>query len=277
MTPFFLPGQAGCLFAVYYPPVATTLTQAIIHIPAFAEEMNRCRRMVALQAEAFAKQGIACLVLDLFGTGDSDGDFADARWSLWQQDINTARNWLIQAGAQGISVWGIRLGALLALDHVVQSDWRYKTLILWQLQAQGAVVLNQFLRLRSSAGLLQNSSKQETVKVLHERLLAGGYVEVSGYNLSPDLASSLSEIDANQMHLPTELSVLLIEMAVEAKQLLSPQHQKLITGWQADGLIIQILTPVGPSFWATPEVNLIPELVEQTTHTVVSLLKAKTS
>lgn len=277
MKPVFLPGQAGALFAVYYAPVASSLTEAIIHIPAFAEEMNRSRRMVATQAQAFADQGIACLILDLFGTGDSAGDFSDARWLLWQQDIETARDWLIQAGAQKIGLWGLRLGALLALDHIAHSDWHYETLVLWQLQARGEVALNQFLRLRNSADLLQESSGQATVKSLREALLTGHAVEIAGYCLSPDLAEALRRVDVSQMHLPARLSVLLVEMAAEAGQGLSPQIQAVVVEWQKAGLVIHTLNPVGPLFWITQESSLIPELIEDTTRMVLPLLTTETS
>ena len=80
---------------MYEPPAdKIPLDKAIIHIPAFAEEMNKSRRMLAMQAQAFAGQGYAVLVLDLFGTGDSSGDFGEATWDIWLQNIDTALVWL---------------------------------------------------------------------------------------------------------------------------------------------------------------------------------------
>jgi alpha/beta superfamily hydrolase len=71
MQPVFINGDAGRLFAIYWPPDGeVALGKSIIHIPAFAEEINKTRGMVAMQARAFAKQGYAVLVVDLFGTGD---------------------------------------------------------------------------------------------------------------------------------------------------------------------------------------------------------------
>src|SRR3546814_1526626 len=57
-------------------------------------EMNRSRRMAALQARALAALGIDVLLLDLFGTGDSAGDFRDARWEIWREDAMAAVAWL---------------------------------------------------------------------------------------------------------------------------------------------------------------------------------------
>ena len=49
--------------------------------------MNKSRRMAALQARAFAEMGFGVLQIDLFGCGDSSGDFSDARWDIWKQDL----------------------------------------------------------------------------------------------------------------------------------------------------------------------------------------------
>ncbi len=53
--------------------------------------MNKSRRMAALQARAFAAMGFGVLQIDLFGCGDSSGDFSDARWDIWKQDLAIAR------------------------------------------------------------------------------------------------------------------------------------------------------------------------------------------
>lgn len=275
MLPLFLNGQAGLLFAVYYPPAGQAVRHTIIHIPAFAEEMNRSRRMVRTQAQAFAEQGITCLVLDLFGTGDSEGDFIDARWPLWQQDIEVAREWLLQQGAETVSLWGLRLGALLALDHAAHSDWPYHSLILWQLQARGELALKQFLRLRVSADMLQDLPERETVKALLGDLLVGNEaVEVAGYRLSPDFAQALMNIDARHIDLPTGLTILSIEVVTDAVQSLSPVNQKLLTHWQNNGLNAQIFTSAGIPFWFAQDISVLPELVDSTTGNVLGLFNS---
>jgi hypothetical protein len=63
--PFFLQGSKGPLFCVYFPPVATDRGN-ILFIPPFADEMNRSRSMVAMQARAFAAKGFGTLLIDLY-------------------------------------------------------------------------------------------------------------------------------------------------------------------------------------------------------------------
>src|SRR6185436_14934074 len=63
-----------------------------------AEEMNKCRRMIAEAANALAALGVAALVPDLFGTGDSEGEFRDADWETWKADLDTAVAWASEEG-----------------------------------------------------------------------------------------------------------------------------------------------------------------------------------
>ena len=64
------------------------------HAHPFAEEMNKSRRMVALQASALADAGYAVLQLDLDGCGDDSSGFADASWEGWCSDVVRACRWM---------------------------------------------------------------------------------------------------------------------------------------------------------------------------------------
>ena len=50
--------------------------------------------------------GFGVLQIDLFGCGDSSGDFSDARWDIWKQDIAAAREWLEERISAPVSLWG---------------------------------------------------------------------------------------------------------------------------------------------------------------------------
>jgi hypothetical protein len=47
-------------------------------VPPFAEEMNKSRRMIAEVGRRLEGSGVGMLLVDLFGTGDSEGEFAQA-------------------------------------------------------------------------------------------------------------------------------------------------------------------------------------------------------
>ena len=87
--------EARRRFAVLHWPAEPRVPLGlVVHAPAFAEEMNKSRRMVALQARALAEDGLAVLLVDPLGCGDSPGDFGDATWETWVQDIANALAWL---------------------------------------------------------------------------------------------------------------------------------------------------------------------------------------
>ncbi|MEM7570930.1 MAG: hypothetical protein AAF337_14150, partial [Pseudomonadota bacterium] len=60
---------------------------AVIIMQPFAEEMNRCRRLLALTQSALADRGICSLTLDYLGTGDSEGAFQEATLPSWISDM----------------------------------------------------------------------------------------------------------------------------------------------------------------------------------------------
>jgi len=85
---------AGQRFALLYTPEpATKQRGAVVYVHPFGEELNKSRRMAALQARAMASAGYSVLQIDLLGCGDSTGDFGDATWEAWLADCairNTA-------------------------------------------------------------------------------------------------------------------------------------------------------------------------------------------
>jgi hypothetical protein len=75
---FFLPltrGARACLLRT--PGREPANAGAILYVHPFAEEMNKSRRMAALQARP-VRSRLTVLQIDLYGCGDSDGNFADA-------------------------------------------------------------------------------------------------------------------------------------------------------------------------------------------------------
>ena len=91
--PFFLESAPGRRFCLFHPP-AGACRGAVLYVHPFAEEMNKSRRMAALQARALAAAGYGVLQIDLHGCGDSDGGFGEARWEQWHADLAAARAWL---------------------------------------------------------------------------------------------------------------------------------------------------------------------------------------
>jgi hypothetical protein len=87
--PFFLPAGSGERFCIYHAPAGEP-RGTFIYLHPFAEEMNKSRRTAALQSRMFAASGFAVLQIDLFGCGDSSGEFNEARWEIWKEDAALA-------------------------------------------------------------------------------------------------------------------------------------------------------------------------------------------
>ena len=83
----FLETAHGRIFCMHFPARGAAPLGAVVVAPPFAEEMNKCRRMWTLLAAQLETAGIGTLIPDLHGTGESDGDFAAARWNalIWTE------------------------------------------------------------------------------------------------------------------------------------------------------------------------------------------------
>jgi exosortase A-associated hydrolase 2 len=232
----------------------------VLYIHPFAEEMNKARRMAALQARALAAHGLAVLQLDLHGCGDSSGDFGDARWDGWLDDIAQGCAWLRERSGRPPTLWGLRLGALLALDYAAR-DKDLASLLLWQPVLSGAACLTQFLRLRVAGDMLGSAdSTSGGTKALRAALAAGETLEVAGYALAPALAAALDAADATKLTPPCPVHW--IDVAAGAGGEPSPASARLAARWREAGAEVHLAQVQGEAFWATQEITECPALLE---------------
>ncbi|RJG27627.1 hydrolase 2, exosortase A system-associated [Massilia cavernae] len=197
---FFFDADPGTRFSLYHAPAPRRPELgAILYVHPFAEELNRSRRMASLQARQFAAMGYAVLQIDLFGCGDSCGDFSAARWDIWRRDLAAALDWLQQRSAGPVQLWGLRLGGLLALDFACSTP--VDGIILWQPFLHGRTCINQFLRQRLTETEGDSTAPRSTA-VLRANLAAHGSIEVAGYSLARELAQAIDACDAAAMPVP---------------------------------------------------------------------------
>src|SRR5438046_9873063 len=113
---FFLSNDGrGHRLCLHHRPAASSMLGGVVYVHPFAEEMNKSRRVAALQSRAFAQAGFEVLQVDLLGCGDSSGDFGDATWNDWVRDVIEASRWMRQR-AHPLWFWGLRAGCLLATE-----------------------------------------------------------------------------------------------------------------------------------------------------------------
>lgn len=268
--PFFLEAEQGRRFCLFHPP-AGPCRGAVLYAAPFGEEMNKARRMAALQARDLAARGFGVLLLDLHGCGDSSGDFGDARWDIWKDDLARGHQWLHTRLGRAVSVWGLRLGALLALDYARGAALPVANLMLWQPVQNGATFLTQFLRLRIANDMLaEGKEKGGGTQALRAALHAGEVLEVAGYALAPALAASIESLDAAALSVST-CPVHWFEAVQAEGRPLSPAGTKVLAAWQSSGVAAEVHLVTCPAFWATQEVTECPALIDATSAIFVGL------
>jgi exosortase A-associated hydrolase 2 len=262
-TPFFLDASGRQLFCVYYEPDAKFREEAILYLPPFAEEMNKARRTVALQARRLSALGCGVLCLDLTGCGDSSGDHGDARWELWKEDLKVGVDWLKSQAFTKCHLWGLRLGALLALDSALENPHAFDKLVLWQPPPRGETLMTQFLRLQLAATM--STGQKTTTRALRERLAAGEPVEVGGYELHPALVAAIDALHLVSLAPPRDNETHWIEVAPGEEPAISPASAAVVGEWTKRGCHLQVEAVAGDAFWAATEITECPNAMEATT------------
>jgi exosortase A-associated hydrolase 2 len=259
---FFLPVDGGSRYCLFHAPVGEC-RDALVYLHPFAEEMNKSRRMAALQARALAALGVGVLQIDLHGCGDSSGDSGDARWDGWKRDIDAARCWLSGRVGRPAGLWGLRLGALLALDYGAAAPQPPHRLVLWQPLISGTAVINQFLRLRIAADMLQEGASNGGTKALRARLEQGKPVEIAGYELAPQLAAAIDPLDASVLA-RRGCRIDWFEVTPAADRPLPPAASRITAIWQAQRMNFGVHLVAGEPFWTTPEIAECAALLDAT-------------
>lgn len=226
---------------------------------AFGEEMHKARRTVAAQARLLAAEGYNVVLLDLSGCGDGAGDFADATWQLWHADAAFALQYLRSLDSGPVSLWGLRLGALLACE-MAQAVGDIAQLILWQPVLNGEQQIDQFLRLRTAASAVGDGAVFDR-KSLWGELRAGRTLEIAGYELSPELALGIAQ--SRLLDLIPPCPVAWLEIGGVEGQLARPS-QNVISHWIDHGVRVDSRSLRGEAFWRNHDAPVNKELLRAT-------------
>jgi alpha-beta hydrolase superfamily lysophospholipase len=134
MTPFhFGPAQAQ-LFGVYTPPRASVAREeGILLCAPIGLEYMRTHYAVKLLAMQLAASGFHVLRFDYHGTGDSFGEVGAGQFGIWADDVVLAMRELVAlSGARSLTIVGLRMGAVLAIEALVSHGLKIHGLVLWE-------------------------------------------------------------------------------------------------------------------------------------------------
>lgn len=299
---FHLPVGDGFRFCVLHAPPrvgsdeghdsAEGRAPSIVYVHPFGEEMNKSRRMAALQARALAASGWTVLQIDLAGCGDSSGDFADANWGRWVADVVEAARWLRERGGGEPWLWGLRAGCLLVAEAASAIE-RVAGFVFWQPVLSGQQHLRQFLRLLVAADVLMADERdgrsekgsggthgpggaRGSVDDLREALLAGAPLDVAGYTLTSALAAGLDAARLVPVGHAKPPPVIWMEVSSATSPLLGPASREEVARWRSSGHAVDARAVAGPAFWQTQEIEESAELVRGTLSALASIGAART-
>jgi exosortase A-associated hydrolase 2 len=260
---FFLPMPGrGQRLALHHYPKAADARGTVVYVHPFAEEMNKSRRMAALQSRALAAAGYAVLQIDLLGCGDSSGDFGDATWDDWVADVVEAVRWAHERHRHApLTLWGLRAGCLLATSAAQRID-APADFLFWQPAAAGKLVLQQFLRLKLAAEI-QGGAAKGLMEQLRAQHAAGEAVDVAGYRLAPALAAGLESATV-MPPAQAQSRVAWLEVSNREDATLLPASTTAVARWRHAGYHVTTEVINGPAFWQTAEIEESPALIGAT-------------
>lgn len=255
--PFFIDSAAGRIFALLRAPAEAD--QCVLFVPPFGEEMNKCRRQFTETTADLVARGYAVLLIDLYGTGDSEGEFSDASWSAWKKNVAAAVAWAEANDLAIASLVATRLGCALAAEALSDAGKQVRKSVFWQPVASGARFMTQFLRLRVAASMMEDDN-QDTVENLKNRLESNQTLQISGYSLTPELWRGIEHVslaDSLGKHLGA-LKIFEIGRARDGS--LSPAGQRIVSAAGERGLDVEGQRVAGEPFWTATEIVVNAEL-----------------
>jgi exosortase A-associated hydrolase 2 len=256
-------GEPGArVYGIDYQPSAATKGR-VLFLPPFGEEMNRCRATVAEQARAFARGGYHCLVMDFVGTGESEAQLEDVALAHWYRDIDLAVAALGDEGQGPLVIWGLRLGALLALEYLSLSSTSCQQLLLWEPVPAGKRFVTQLLRQRVAMLVSQDLPAQTTAEI-RQALTDGDKVELSGYPVRDPLIRDIEGLAVTTLQHSPAPQVIWMEHNQDPEPAQKPAMAKAVAHLHELGCEVTVHFFGDPPQWQLHKRDEAPELLTLT-------------
>ncbi len=121
------------LFGFFHPrPDRMAARRGVLLCNPFGRESIRAHRVYRVLAERLVRSGCDVMRFDYSCSGDSAGEEIDADLRDWQDDVRAAHDELQRrAGVREVTWFGMRLGALIALQAAREAAQGPDRLVLW--------------------------------------------------------------------------------------------------------------------------------------------------
>jgi exosortase A-associated hydrolase 2 len=184
MTPFYFGPDKAPLFGLYSPPDAAVARQAAVLMCApIGTEYMRTHYAIRLVGSQLAKAGFHVLRFDYHGTGDSSGTVDAGQFDLWLDDVALAAKELLDSsGVQDLTLVGLRMGAVLAVEALASRKIKANCLVLWDPVVSGGEYLATIAKLHAEKAALRKAPLRASD-------------ELGGLRFPQDLRASIQGVD----------------------------------------------------------------------------------
>jgi exosortase A-associated hydrolase 2 len=249
VSTFFPAGGRRLYGALYLPDPANVRSRGVVVCPPFADEAIHAHGVLAEVSRRLAGAGVAALLFDYTGTGDSEGGFHEGSLHRYQADIQAAAAWLgRRALLGGCGLLGLRLGANLAVRAAAAVS-SLSPIALWAPITDLRQYFRTFLRLRVFTEMTTFGRPATTLRGLEARLRAGEPVDVHGYLVSPTMAREFLDGDDSPGALHGRPG-LVIDLASPKSTAPPPAPGAVIAGEPS----VSVRRLVGQPFWESARV-----------------------
>lgn len=184
---FFGPGELrmyGCL----HTPVGPSRGGVVICCPLHAEVVRNYRKEV-LVARSLAARGLSVLRFHYRGSGNSDGESAEATFDTMRDDAAAAAEWLVErTGVASLAFLGTRWGGLIAAAAAARFEG--SALALWEPAVDPVRYFRDVFRARLILDLKEGRASRPSTEALVQELRDRGTVDVLGYGIDRALYES---------------------------------------------------------------------------------------
>ncbi|MFO0610875.1 MAG: alpha/beta hydrolase [Polyangiales bacterium] len=191
---FFFDAGGARLYGFMHPAQGPARPLACVLVHPFMEERQDAHAVLRSLAVALAARGYPTLRFDLFGCGDSEGDWQGASLTRWRDDVAAAVA-LARREAPGadVALLGLRFGATLAGLAADAAGAARVGLV--QPVVRGADYADELLLAHLAAEMVLHRKAGTTREALLARLAAGETVNLFGYRLTGALDRELRAVD----------------------------------------------------------------------------------
>lgn len=241
----FIQGTKGQNLLTRWPKPESNAPLLVLLQP-FAEEQNRLRRVFRQLALQLQHLGWEVWLPDHFGTGDSDGEFEQIDFDLWQQDLAQL---ICQRVADGrrYSILACRFAALQLVDLIKEYNIPpLDKLVLWQPLLDAKVFWQQQWRQILASEILVNKDRVP----IAEQLRSGQSIDLSGYHITPEFYQQVLNYTPDLNVLASQ-PLLWLESSVQPTP--SIAAQKLWQQLPQNAVRCQLATVDTPLYWLSQE------------------------